>query len=116
MPKSRVAFAISVFHAHSIEAAQAALDRYPFDSILFPVNFACYVADDFGPQILKLAEEKGAARLALKALARQSWPQDDPMREEYKKCWYQPLTDPRQAALALRFTLNKPVNRRHPAG
>lgn len=104
------------FSAHSIEAAQAALERYPFDSILFPVNFASYVADDFGPQILRMAEEKGAARLALKALARQSWPKDDPMREEYKKCWYQPLTDPQQAALALRFTLNKPVTAAIPPG
>jgi len=104
------------FSAHSIEAARAALERYPFDSVLFPVNFASYVADDFGPQVLKLAEEKGAARLALKALARQSWPKDDPLREEYKKCWYQPLTDPQQAALALRFTLNKPVTAAIPPG
>jgi len=104
------------FSAHSIEAATAALDRYDFDSILFPVNFASYLADDFGPQILKLAEAKGAARLALKAMARQSWPKDSPLRQEYKKCWYEPMVEPEQAALALRFTLGKSVTSAIPPG
>ncbi len=104
------------FSAHSVEAAQAALDRYPFDSVLFPVNFASSLADGFGPQILKLAEEKGAARLALKALAKQSWPKGVDRPEEWKKCWYEPLSDPAQASLALRWTLNQPVTAAIPPG
>ncbi|MFA7344545.1 MAG: aldo/keto reductase [Terrimicrobiaceae bacterium] len=104
------------FSAHSVEAARAALERHPFDSVLFPVNFASYLADGFGPQILALAEEKGAARLALKALAKQTWPKDSPLREEYKKCWYEPLVDPREAGLALRFTLGKSVTAALPPG
>lgn len=107
------------FSAHSIEAARAALDRYPFDSVLFPVNFASALADGFGPQILKLAEEKGAARLALKALAKQNWPKDakdTPFRAEWKKCWYEPLIEPAQASLALRYTLNQPVTAAIPPG
>jgi len=40
------------FSAHSIEAAVAALDRYEFDSVLFPVNFATYYEGNFGPQIM----------------------------------------------------------------
>jgi hypothetical protein len=93
------------FSAHSIEAATAA-----------PINFASYLADDFGPQILKLAEAKRAARLALKAMAKQSWPKDSPLRQEYKKCWYEPMVEPEQAALALRFTLGKSVTSAIPPG
>lgn len=104
------------FSAHSIEAAQAALERYPFDSVLFPVNFGSWMAHDFGPQILKLAAERGAACLALKAMARHLWDDNDPLRNDYKKCWYRPITDPHEADLALRFTLGQPVTAAIPPG
>ena len=104
------------FSAHSVEAAFAAMDRFPFDSILFPVNFATYHAGHFGPQIMEMAQSKGLARLALKALARQKWPAGSPERKKYAKCWYQPLTDPHEADLALRFTLSQPVTAALPPG
>jgi len=97
------------FSAHSVEAALAAMDRYQFDSVLFPVNFACWYKNGFGPQIMNRAREKGVARLALKALARQEWPKDAPRRERYRKCWYQPITDLDEADLGLRFCLGQPV-------
>jgi len=104
------------FSAHSVEAALAALDRYDFDSVLFPVNFACFYKGNFGPQIIEKARSKGAACLALKALARQQWPKGDPDRKTYGKCWYQPLADPREADLGLRFTLSQPVTAAVPPG
>jgi predicted aldo/keto reductase-like oxidoreductase len=104
------------FSAHSVEAAFAAMDRFAFDSILFPVNFATYSAGNFGPQIMAKAQAKGVARLALKALARQKWPEQSLERKTYPKCWYQPLTDPRQIELALRFTLSQPVTSALPPG
>jgi len=97
------------FSAHSEEAALAAMDRYDFDSALFPVNFACYYKGNFGAQIIEAARAKGVARLALKALARQRWPKDDPNRKRYGKCWYQPLTDPHEAELGFRFALSQPI-------
>jgi len=104
------------FSAHSVEAAFAAMDRFAFDSILFPVNFATYYAGHFGPQIMEKARSKGLARLALKALARQKWPAGSAERKKYPKCWYQPLTDPHEADLALRFTLSQPVTAVLPPG
>lgn len=104
------------FSAHSIEAATAALDRYDFDSVLFPVNFATYYAGNFGPQIMAKAMAKGASRLALKAMAKQQWPENHPDRKKYGKCWYQPLTDPHQMELALRFTLSQAVTAALPPG
>lgn len=104
------------FSAHSVAAALAALNRFEFDSVLFPVNFASWMDGDFGPQILKLAYERGAARLALKAMARGRWKEGDPQRAQFKKCWYEPLSDPREADLGLRFTLSQPVTSAIPPG
>lgn len=104
------------FSAHSVAAALAALNRYEFDSVLFPVNFASWMDGDFGPQILKLAYERGAARLALKAMARGRWKEGDPRRQDFKKCWYEPLSEPREADLGLRFTLSQPVTSAIPPG
>jgi len=97
------------FSAHSEEAALAAMGRYDFDSVLFPLNFAAWHAGRFGQRVVAEAQKRGMAILALKALARQQWPKDDPERKRYGKCWYQPLTDRREAELALRFTLSLPV-------
>ena len=85
------------FTTHNDECALAALERYPFDSVLFPVNYCTWFAGNYGHKTMQRAMDKGAARMAIKGLARQSWPEKDPQRETYKKCWYQPITDPAEA-------------------
>lgn len=104
------------FSAHTEEAALAAMDRYDFDSVLFPLNFAAWFKGGFGSKILTKAKEKGVSRLALKGMARQQWAQGDPNRPNYKKCWYEPLTDLAQAEVALRFTLSQPITAAIPPG
>jgi len=97
------------FSAHTEKAALRAMDRYDFDSVMFPFNFVCWYRSGFGRRVLNRAGERGTACLALKALARERWPESDPQRETYSKCWYKPITDRREAELALRFTLSLPV-------
>jgi len=75
------------FSAHSVEAALTAMDRYDFDSILFPVNFANYHVGNFGPQMMARAQDKGLSRLALKAVARLEEPQDRQERKEFPPHW-----------------------------
>ncbi|MCX5662973.1 MAG: aldo/keto reductase [Planctomycetota bacterium] len=104
------------FSAHSVEAAMAALDRFPFDSVLVPVNFATFHAG-FGPQIIAAACDRGASVLALKSMARQKWSSPDhPLKKRYAKCWYEPLTDSAEVLLALRFTLEQGVTSLLPPG
>src|SRR6202034_4885900 len=43
------------FSVHSQETAVAAMNRYPFDTVLFPVNFVLFSQAKFGPQILAKA-------------------------------------------------------------
>lgn len=103
------------FSAHSAEDALRAMKAFDFDTILFPVNFACYHKSGFGPQVIAAAKEKKMGILALKALARQAWP-DKEMRKAWPKCWYQPILDPEEADLSLRFTLSQPVTAAVPPG
>jgi aryl-alcohol dehydrogenase-like predicted oxidoreductase len=104
------------FSAHSHIAALEAMKRYDFDSILFPVNFAGHLKGDFGPEVIQKAHEKGVAILALKMLARQLASKEDPVRKQYPKCWYQPITDPEEAKLAMSFTFSQPVTAALPPG
>ena len=46
------------FSVHSVETALAALDRYDFDTVLFPLNWVLVSQANFGLQILKRAQEK----------------------------------------------------------
>jgi predicted aldo/keto reductase-like oxidoreductase len=96
------------FSAHSVEAAMALMDRFDFDTILFPVNFSTWNAGNFGPQVLARAKEKKMGILALKAMAKGPWPQDA-NRSMYPKCWYEPLTGAEDIRMGLRFTLSHPV-------
>jgi predicted aldo/keto reductase-like oxidoreductase len=102
------------FSAHSVDAAMALMDAFAFDTILFPVNFATWHAGHFGPQVLERAQEKGMGILALKAMAWRPIAEGAP--RPYPKCWYEPLADPEQAALGLRFTLSHPVTAAIPPG
>lgn len=106
------------FSAHTEQAALAAMDRYDFDSVLFPVNFSCFYKGNFGPAVIAKAKSKDAAILALKTLCRQKWtgPKDDPRRKQFPKCWYEPTSDLKEADLALRFTLSQSVTAALPPG
>ena len=103
------------FSAHSVEAALALMDRFDFDTILFPVNFATWHAGNFGPQVLARAQEKKMGILALKAMAKGPWPQGAD-KSKYPKCWYEPLSAQADVLMGLRFTLSHPVTAAIPPG
>jgi aryl-alcohol dehydrogenase-like predicted oxidoreductase len=95
------------FSAHSEEAALALMERYPFDSVLFPLNWVTWHQGSFGPAVLAKAQEKGLGRLALKALAKRPWNEGEERR--WKKTWYSPVDTFAEAELGLRFTLSLPI-------
>jgi hypothetical protein len=70
----------------------------------------------FSPEIIAKAQAKDMAILALKILARQRTDKNDPIRQQYPKCWYHPITDPEEAKLAMSFTLSQPVTAAIPPG
>jgi aryl-alcohol dehydrogenase-like predicted oxidoreductase len=104
------------FSVHSAETAVAAMNRYPFDTVLFPVNFVLFSQANFGPQILKKAQEKKMGILALKAMAKTTWPESEKKNHPEPKCWYQPAAYPQEAAMGLRWTLGHPITAALPPG
>src|SRR6201990_3670506 len=84
------------FSVHSAETAVAAMDRYNFDTVLFPLNFVLFTQAGFGPQILKKAQEKKMGILALKGMAKPGCPEEAPM--------------------GLRWTLGHPITAAIPPG
>ena len=94
------------FSAHSEQAALDLLDRFEFDSVLYPINWVCWHRGNFGPSVVAKAEEQGIGILALKALAKQK---RSGQFKEWPKCWYEPVNSAKEAALGLRFTLSRPV-------
>jgi aryl-alcohol dehydrogenase-like predicted oxidoreductase len=61
------------FSAHDEEVALELLDRFEWDSVLFPVNYVCFAVNGFGRRLVEKAKAKNVARLALKALAHTPW-------------------------------------------
>ncbi len=104
------------FSVHSAETAVAAMDRYNFDTILFPINWVLFTQAGFGPQILKKAQEKKMGILALKSMAKTTWPADQKQNHPEPKCWYQPAAFPDEASLGLRWTLGHPITAAIPPG
>lgn len=102
------------FSAHSVEAALALMDRFDFDTILFPFNFACWYAGNFGPLVMEKASKKKMGILALKSMACRPWKEGE--EQTVPKAWYRPLIREEEARKGLRFTLSHPVTAAIPPG
>ena len=95
------------FSSHAEPAALAMLDRFAFDTVMFPFNWACWHDGSFGPRLLEKATKAGMGVLGLKALARRKLRDGEPRVRA--KCRYAPVEDPEEAFLAMRFALSLPL-------
>jgi predicted aldo/keto reductase-like oxidoreductase len=102
------------FSAHSVEAAMLAMQKFDFDTILFPINFNCWINGNFGPQVFETAKSKGMGILAIKAMALTLLKEDEVW--PYKNVWYLPIEDDDMAKLAYRYTLSKDITAAIPPG
>lgn len=104
------------FSAHSESAALAAMERFDFDTILFPVNFVAWFAGHFGPRLLPAVQEKKMGLLALKGLAHHAKKEGD--ASPYRKVWYHPIAaqEEEMARLAFTWTYSQGVTAALPPG
>ena len=94
---------------HFDEVALKLMKSHDFDTLLFPVNWACWFRNGLGRAALKEAAARNLGRIAIKSLADRA--KENPPADDYPKCWYQPIfNDPELADLALRFTLSRDVH------
>jgi aryl-alcohol dehydrogenase-like predicted oxidoreductase len=105
------------FSAHDEDVALELLDRFEWDSVLFPVNYVCFATSGFGKRLLAKAKQKNVARLALKALAHTPWDSEEQKNASgYTKCWYRPIDDLERVRSALNFTLSQEITAAIPPG
>jgi predicted aldo/keto reductase-like oxidoreductase len=94
------------FTAHTMKAALLAMEKFPFDTVMFPVNFMECMKTGFGPPVIKKATEKGMGIIAIKSMYRGLWPEG--VEKTGRIRWYRPVSDPAEIDMALRFTLSQP--------
>jgi predicted aldo/keto reductase-like oxidoreductase len=96
------------FTTHFDSVALRLMAAYSFDTMLFPVNWACWLKNGLGRRALEEAARQNLGRIAIKGLAHRA---KDPKDDGYPKCWYRPIfDDPGLAELALRFTMSQDVH------
>jgi len=128
------------FSSHNEEAALFMLGRFPFDAMLFPVNFACWLEGGFGPRVIERASQSGAGIVAIKPLCRSPILNEDKghgrrsgsewvkrilrivrgngehRNRKWPKLNYHPLEDIASIRAALEFALARPVTAALPPG
>ena len=105
------------FSAHDAEIALELLDRFEWDSVLFPVNYVCFATSGFGRRLMNKAKAKNVARLALKALGHTPWDSKEQKKQSgYTKCWYKPIDDLELVRAALYFSLSQEITAAIPPG
>ncbi|MDX1687151.1 MAG: aldo/keto reductase [Candidatus Promineifilaceae bacterium] len=85
-----------------------ALERFDFDSVLFPVNFIQYAQPDFredAEALLRVCQERDVGVMAIKAIAQGPYGDQEPTHNT----WYEPFTEPDIIQDAVNFVLSQPV-------
>ena len=106
------------FSAHDEDAAIAMIQRYDFDSVLFPFNWFMHMAHGMGDRLLKVAKERNMGILAMKAFIERSWSSKERYASRYPKSWCKPI-DPEDEAFgvaAMKYALSLGVDTLIPPG
>ncbi|MBO0692235.1 MAG: aldo/keto reductase, partial [Acidimicrobiaceae bacterium] len=83
------------------------LERFDFDSVLFPYNYALLQNPDYRRDVESLLEIAATANVAtqtIKSMARRRW---EDMSEPHRS-WYEPIEDGDPVGRAVRFVLGQP--------
>jgi aryl-alcohol dehydrogenase-like predicted oxidoreductase len=85
-----------------------ALERFDFDSVLFPLNYVQFANPVYRRNtetLLRLCQARDVGVMAIKSITRGSWGK---LTKNYTT-WYQPFDDPKEIQQAINFTLSQPV-------
>jgi len=96
------------FSAHSTEAALALMERYDFDSIMFPFNFVSMIKNGYGMHVLKKAKEKNMTVIGIKSMALCEHMSSDQV--DHPKAWYHPIEDFELARKAVSYSVSSGVD------
>jgi predicted aldo/keto reductase-like oxidoreductase len=93
----------------------AALDRFDFDSVLFPLNFKLWSDPAYqcdARALLRRAAEQDVGSMVIKSIAKGPWGE----QARRYHTWYEPFDTPQTIRPALHFALSQPVTAAISAG
>ena len=85
-----------------------ALNRFDFDSVLFPINFILYANPDYrqkADQLLEECHQKDVGVMAIKSIAKSPWGESP----QTYNTWYRPFDDPDRIQEAVNFALSQDI-------
>lgn len=96
---------------HRPDVQKLALERFDFDTVMFPLN-RIHAAhrhewNDFRP-LLEIAREKDVGVMAIKAVAKGTWSGPEAARKF--QTWYEPFVTPDEIQKSLWFTLSQDID------
>lgn len=92
---------------HVTDVFYEALERFDFDTVMFPVNFVMYHDPAYrasSERLLRRCRERNVGVMAIKAVARALWHE----RPRTHSSWYEPFDQMEQIQPAIDFTLSQP--------
>ncbi|MGW8227192.1 MAG: aldo/keto reductase [Anaerolineales bacterium] len=96
---------------HGLEAPRVfleALERYDFDSVLFPINFILYENKTYRQKaetLLKICQQRDIGSMIIKHIARGPWGEED----KTFTTWYHPFSEAEWIQKGVNFALSQPV-------
>jgi predicted aldo/keto reductase-like oxidoreductase len=85
-----------------------ALNRFDFDTVLFPINFILYANQDYRESANALfaeCETRDVGTMIIKSIARGPWGE----RNKTHTTWYRPFTDSEWIQKSINFALSQPI-------
>jgi aryl-alcohol dehydrogenase-like predicted oxidoreductase len=90
------------------EMHRRSLERFPFDSVLFPYSHVIMSAEESyaadAARLLEICRSRGVAMQTIKAISRGPWGSKAPSAAT----WYEPLVEQQQIDLAVHWVLGEP--------
>ena len=97
------------FTAHSEECALEMLRRYPFETILFPMNWLMNMKKGMGSRLAEAVKENNVGLLGMKFMIDRAWDSDEERKNSrYPKSWCKPFypEDEELIVAAMRYSLS----------
>jgi len=95
-------------HGWDVPAVQlAALERFDFDTVMFPINPALFANANYrrdAEKLLQVCIDRNLGVMAIKSIAKQAWGE----REQAYNTWYEPYDHQEMITAGVRFVLSQP--------
>jgi len=92
---------------HTEKIALQALERHPFDTMLFPLNWQLNLRNGFGSALCAEAKKRGVGILAMKSLIHRCWRSAEEKKQtRFKKSWCKPIDDEFLGVAAFKYAFH----------